>query len=371
MKQKPRRDDAAAARLRANGDPEELDRILQTECRRRAAKKLPATLLCQYFRFPTALSAEQCTSDALADIHAAMIPERARVVDLTCGLAIDAFHIARRAAAVTAVDIEPDVAAAVTHNAAALGLTNVTAVCADCRNWLQSATERFDVAFIDPARRGDRGQRLFSLADCRPDVVEMLPLIARVAPRLIVKMSPMLDIAQVLQQLPETACLHVLGTDRECKELVADVRFGFSGEPEITVHPHCLAFRPSQRREPKIFQGELQPGMIIGEPYPAVMKADPRGLLPGEQLHLNTHLWVNVPADFPGRRYVITSIEPFSSSNVRRLARQKPAASVAVRNFPLTADALRARLHAGESADVRLMGTTTVTSRVLLFLRPL
>lgn len=148
--------------LRAAGRPEELDKILQEECRQRASRKLAETLeACASFCFPTALSAEQCTSDALAEFHAGMIPEGSRVVDLTCGLAIDAFHIARRASEVTCMDIDPTVAAAAADNARALGLENVKALHADCLRWLEeNKGQVFDVAFIDPARRADDGSRL-------------------------------------------------------------------------------------------------------------------------------------------------------------------------------------------------------------------
>lgn len=375
MKRSPQRDDAAARRLRAKGNPGELDRIMQEECRRRAAKKLAATLLCPEFRFPTELSAEQCTSDALAVVHAAMVPEGAKVVDLTCGLAIDAFHLAAKASSVLAIDLDNRVAAAVEPNARALGLDNVKALNADCTQWLAECHERFDVAFIDPARRDDNGRRLFSLADCRPDVTELLPLISRVAQRLIVKMSPMLDISRVLSELPHTVRLHAIGTPTECKELVAEIEFGSRSEPEITAHTighPTLAFRRSECKAPALFTGTLEAGMILGEPWPAVMKADPRGLLPGLQLHPSTNLWVEVPEDFPGRRYEVTEVVPFSSSNLRNLARRGVSASVATRNFPLAADALRSRLKATENSRCRLMGTTVANgSRVLIFMRPL
>lgn len=87
---------------------------------------------------------------------------------MTAGLGIEAFHMARRAASVTAIEMNPPVAEAIEANAATLRLPNVTAVQADCREWLEQCRLTFDTIFIDPARRGDRGQRLYSLADCQP-----------------------------------------------------------------------------------------------------------------------------------------------------------------------------------------------------------
>ncbi len=55
----------------------------------KSQKKLPDTLKCKDFIFPTLLSEEQCTSDMLAEFHASLIDEGTTVADLTGGLGID------------------------------------------------------------------------------------------------------------------------------------------------------------------------------------------------------------------------------------------------------------------------------------------
>lgn len=347
---------------------------LQQECRRRAAKKLAATLLFPDFRFPTSLSAEQCTGDELAELHSAMVSEGARVVDLTCGLGIDAFHIARRASHVVAIDMDPIVAEAIEPNATALGLNNIYGVNADCSEWLKKCNEHFDYAFIDPARRGENGRRLFSLHDCKPDVIELLPEIKRIASHVIIKMSPMLDINAVLRELPETCRLHILGTTSECKELVAEVTGGFTGEPEIivqTVGKPTLRFRRNELSPVTSYANEVNTGDIIGEPWPTVMKAMAWGALSGTQLHPDTHLWLNPEADFPGKTYTVSRIEEFRSANIKRLAKEKISASVAVKNLPITAAELSKRLKVRESSTTRLLATTIFPSKkYFLFLNP-
>lgn len=375
MKKPHRKDDAAARLLRAAGRPDEVQRILQEECRRRAARKLAATLLCPDFRFPTSLSAEQCTSDALADFHASLIADGSRVVDLTCGLAIDAFHFAGKASEVVCIDIDPTVAACVADNAAALGLANVTAECADCRQWLEAhESERFDVAFIDPARRADDGSRLFSLAQCHPDVTQMLGSIARVAPRLIIKASPMLDISRVIGELNGVRRVRAAGTRSECKELLIEIEFGYDGPVGVSADTVGeISVTIGAESAPAVYARELLPDDTLGEPWPAVMKIAPRGQLGGEQLSGSTFLWRNPPLEsFPGNVYRITRVEPFASSVLRRLAKERIAASVAVRNFPLTAAALRERLKARESSECRLMATTLANGQqILAFLEPI
>lgn len=305
-----------------------------------------------------------------------MIPEGQRIVDLTCGLGIDAFHLARKSARVTAIDLDPTVSAAVEPNAKALGISNVTAVNDDCARWLKNASAgSYDICFIDPARRGEDGCRLFSLHDCRPDVTALLPEIFRVAGRLIVKMSPMLDIDAIIRELPGTQRVYILGTQGECKEIVADVRADFTGEPEIivqTIDQPDFRFIRGELPIAETFGGEIKPGDTIGEPWPTMMKANPRAALSGRKLHPETHLWLNPDPDFPGKLYKVERIEEFSSGNIKRLARQGLEASVAVKNLPITASELSKRLKVKESATSRLIGCTISPSRrLLLFLSPL
>ena len=370
-----RRDDAASRILRAAGNPNELDKILQDECRRRASNKLATTLLCENFRFPTALSAEQCTSDALAEFHASLIPSGAKVVDLTCGLAIDAFHIAKKAKEILCIDIDHDVAEAVGHNSRALGLTNVSVICGDCIDWLETNNDKeFDVAFIDPARRADDGGRLYSLSQCKPDVVAIIPLIFQIAPSIIIKASPMLDISKSISELPGVKAVHAVGTKSECKELLFELERNYVGPVKIiadTVGYSSLDLTPVEAPFNPTYADGINVGDLIGEPWPAVMKCTPRGLLRGVQLHPSTFLWKNPDEDFPGNIYKVIRIESFSSSNVRRLAKEQLSVSVATRNFPLTAEQLKDKLKSQESARCRLMATTiNSTNRLLIFLEP-
>lgn len=340
---------------------------LQDECRRRASRKLAATLLYDDFRFPTALSAEQCTSDEVAELHAGMLPPGLRVVDLTCGLGIDAFHLAGRAQSVTAIDMNPVVAEAIAHNANALGLSNVTAVCADCAQWLRdNPQEHFDVAFIDPARRGEGGKRVYGLHDCSPDVVAMMPEIARHASRLIVKASPMLDIVHLIrEEALRPQHIYAIGTRSECKELVLD--FDFTAAPceapmlsALTVGRPEFSFRYADEAPMRL--AEPAENLLIGEPWPAVMKTGGYNHLPGARLHPSTHLYILSEEEatrFPGSIYRIERVVPFGSSVLKRMGREGIDASVAVKNFPMTADELRRRLHARESSVRRLFGVTT------------
>lgn len=369
---KSRRDDYFAALLRANGNAAELNKIIQDKCRRKAARKLAATLASTPdFRFPTELSAEQCTSDDLADFHASLIAPGSSVVDLTAGLGIDDFHIARKASEVVSIELDPAVAGCLTPNARALGISNLTAINADSVSWItENRNRHFDVAFIDPARRASDGSRLYSLADCSPDVTSILNDIEQIASRLIIKASPMLDITKVISELRNVSAIYAVGTKSECKELIIDIRFGETTHPAIcaaTIGEPLFRLQPSDTE--RRYATEIREGDLIGEPFPSVAKLRPTEGFGGEQLHPSTLLWRNPSGNFPGQTYRVDRIEEFSSSAIRRLSREKIKASVATRNFTLSAEELRRRLKSEENSEMRLIATTLYPNeQKLLFL---
>ncbi len=355
--------------------------ILQIECRRKSRKKLAEELTCPTLFFPTALSAEQCTSDILADFHASLIRPGDTLLDLTCGLGIDVYHAACRASEVTAVDMNPEITEAVIHNAAALGHDNITAVTADCREFIKNTDKHYDIVFIDPARRGTNGERIYRLADCSPDVTSMLGDIAAVSNRLIIKASPMLDITQVLRELPDTTDIYVTGTSTECKEIVADITFDnrHSSEPVIHVMTPLYDFSFTQSEEASATPDYDLPaaGEYLYEPGAAVMTAAPFRLLSQcyglKKLHPNTHLYHSAAriTDFPGDTWHIDRVADFSSHEIKAIARQHDRLNIATRNFDMSADTLRKKLKVKDGGTQRLIAATLAdNSKAMLLLSP-
>ena len=380
-----RADDPTRLRLRYGKD--RADEILQIECRRKYAAKLGATLAANpRFIFPTALSGEQSTSDRLAAYHTTLIEPGSRVADLTAGLGIDAAALARTAAEVTAVEIDPAVADALRRNTA--GLANLNIVCADCREFCEKAAAeglRFDAVFIDPARRDGAGGRVYALADCRPDVVEMLPLLRRITARLIVKASPMLDITHTLGELPGAARVIALGTPSECKELDIVVDFGLEC-PDPLIETVTLgadgaewafALRRSEEENARAAYGVPHEGSYVYEPFPAVMKVGAMKLLAERfgltKLAPNTHAWWsdNLVEAFPGHIYKVAEVLPYASKHIKRYALRHPRVGVTARNFDIGADALRAKLGVSEGPG-RLFGLSDHRgNRLLVTTEPL
>lgn len=354
---------------------------------------------------PLEVSAQQATSARIALLHANLARNASSVLDMTFGLGMDARLMAmdptRR---ILGFDLREELVAAAKVNF--VGFPNVEVRLGDSVEYLRGYDgPAYDLVFIDPARRGCEGQRLYNLHDCQPDLIEILPLIQRKSCRLMAKLSPMLDVTQTLRDLPGISQLHIVEEGNECKELLAIVDFNkdTASTPEIVidrlVKGELRRFSFSLQDERTACQAADAPRPLLGqmpeagdcllEPSAATMKAAPFNLLarrfPVTALHPNTHLYLLSAAteddqrqaaeDFPGNKYVIEQALPFTSSNLKLMARSVDKADIVVRNMKgFTSDSLRKRLKIKPGGELRLYALTVASANgdtpMLLLVRP-
>lgn len=369
-------DDVFRLRLAVHGNAALEDACTQIECRRKTAKKLPQTLAAARFYFPNTLSAEQSTSDALAEFHASLVEPDSHVLDITAGLGIDAMHLSHRAASVDACDINPSLTAALDFNCRQARIENVKGLNCDSVEFIKACNaDCYDVVFIDPARRASSGGRLYALADCVPDVVSALPDIMRVSPRLIVKASPMLDLSRVNEELTGVSHLIAAGTTAECKEVIAVCERTETSIPLISAFTAGYGQFSFTRTEESLaipVYDTPKVGSLLLEPYPAVMKAAPFRLLSERfgiyKISVSTHLYLSpkVIADFPGKCYRIIDVFVFDKKGVKAIASAYPSLNIAVRNFPLSAEKLQAKLKIKTGGDLKMFAVTDNYNRKLM-----
>lgn len=363
-------------RLKYHGSPEKLWEILQAECRYKTASKLPDTLANPEFIFPSLAVAEMATSDAVAEIHAGMINDNGTVLDMTCGLGIDAFHFARKASEVTAIELNKESYETACHNVKALGLGNVEILEGDSIEWLAGNKRTFDTIFIDPARRDSAG-RHFALKECRPDVTASLGLLLERCDKLIIKCSPMVSIDAAIKELGVQCDVTLIGTRKECKEVVLIHTKDIAGETartirSVTVGGAEFVFSSDDENSASAMFGKPKAGGYLYEPYPSVMKSGGYRTLSSrfnlDKLHPNTHLYYSesVIDGFPGCHLEIEEVIPFSKQHVRAFAKKYPKINVATRNFPLSAPELVKKLKVKEGGDMMVFGSTDCDSEKIL-----
>lgn len=349
--------------------------VMQIECRKKAKNKIPELLANERFLFPKAISAEQCTHQQVAKFHASLFQPTDSVLDMTMGLGVDSYYISQRVASLKAIELDEEIAAAGAHNYA------FTVVNADSVAWLAQTDERFDAVFIDPARRGDGGARLYGLADCAPDVLSILPTIKAHAKRLYIKASPMIDVTQSMRDLaPHLTDVWAVSVKNECKELFFEVDFGAEC---ADVQLHALNFEAGGKQEFAVDSAALavegsygspSAGQYLYEPNASVMKIGAFAALtrqfPIQQIAKNSHLYYSddFVEDFPGRKFVIDSIIPFSGKEAKAVGKQHKQLNIATRNFRLSPDELKKRLKVRDGGDCYLFATTLANAEQVLLL---
>ncbi len=358
--------------------------VLQVECRHKLRRKIPELLAHERYLFPKAISAEQCTHQEVARLHASLFDPGDTVLDLTMGLGVDDYYIASRVRGLTAVELDPEIAAVGQYN---FGFLNpkVKVLQADSVQLLESMTaqERYDAIFVDPARRGEGGRRLYGLADCQPNVLAAMPLIMRHCNRLVIKASPMLDVTQSMRDLGEhLASVSAVSVKNECKELLFVLDFG-SEPSHVALHAlnydgdgwHDFATTAGATSTDEALQAANPvAGGYLYEPNASVMKLGCHAAVQAAtgtvQLAPNSHLYVGerLVTDFPGRKFLIKLVFPFSGKQVKALGKQWEQLNVAVRNFKLTAEALKKRLKVTDGGDGYLFATTLAGGNAVLLL---
>ncbi|MBR6183403.1 MAG: hypothetical protein IKQ76_02415 [Bacteroidales bacterium] len=348
-----------------------------------------------------------------------------RILDLTGGLGVDSWAFSQVAERVVYFEQNAELAAAAARNFAKLGADNI-----EVRNETvtpETELPEADLIYADPARRSAAGRKVFLLEDCTPDILTLLPMLLRKAPVVLLKLSPMADLAMLAGRLGSSLReIHVVESDGEVKELLCLlVRDSEPAEPQIIVamltgqfaasrsgqlppetsgdsagplplpaeagpsllrsrgwlrFPEAVAadvqqeglfcFRATEERAAEaVYAAGVQAGDTLLEPCPALLKAGafklPCGRWGLQKLAPSTHLYLGEAAPF-FKAWRVAEVLPFGATAFKQLKRSYPRAEVTARNLPLGSDALRKKLGVAPGGDVHIFGCRLADGRAVL-----
>lgn len=377
-------DDLNLLALQAHKHPEVDIRAALTQLagRQVAAVKLPRWAAVEDVLYPSRLAMEQCSSDATAAYKASVVAGRTgqgRFADLTGGLGVDCAALAAHFPQATYVERQEELCALAVHNFPLLGVGHVQVHWADCTTFLQQMPP-VDWIFIDPARRDAHGGKTVSVDRCEPDVAQLEESLLSKADRVLVKLSPMLDLSLALHELHRVVAAHVVSVDNECKELLLVLdREASMPADDVPVCCVNLGTRPSvplvftrneERQAVCLYASE--PGLYLYEPNASLLKAGAfrsvAFMYKVRKLHPNSHLYTSdTPvAGFPGRTFRLAGYCDFHKKGISRLLGGERRANLAVRNFPAMVAQLRRQLKLAEGGGRYLFATTLADGRKVL-----
>ena len=355
-----------------------------------ARTKLPLWADTDGIIYPKHLSLEQCTSQYIAQYKASIIErligKNFRMADLTGGFGVDCFFISRNTARTCYNEMSAELSSIVAENYKTLGRQDIEVSCIDAADFLSNQKDdSFDLIYLDPARRGNAGQKLISISDCQPDAVALQDDLLRVSRYVMLKLSPMLDISRALTEMRHVSRVMVIGLEGECKEITLLIERDFNGEPVIeavdirsdgTPEMPVSSAKSADTALPLPIASpeQLQPCTYISEPSAPYMKSALFRTIAARTgtalLHPDTHLFWSKekPEQFPGRTFKLEGIISFDKRSIAPLI--KSQANLSVRNFPQTAPQLQKSLKLKDGGTRYLIATTLSDGkRVLLDLK--
>ena len=354
-----------------------------------ARRKLPKWAACDGVIFPPHLSMEQCSSEPTAQYKLNLAMEWAERVghassmtDLTGGFGVDFSFTSCAFAAATYVERNEQLCHIVEHNLPLLGLNNATVVCADAVEYL-STVEPQTMLFLDPARRDEHGAKTVMLADCTPDVVQLLPQLLEKSRFTMLKLSPMLDWHKAVDDLRGTVReVHIVSVGGECKELLlvlstvveSELKVYCADLSTVSGSSSLFVYTPGSSAPVANSTFNIQHSTFLHEPNASIMKAgcfDELAAAYGvSPVSRNSHLFLSDEPveDFPGRSFVVERVTTMNKSELRKALVGIEKANIATRNFPLTVAELRKRLKIKDGGDVYIFATTTAEGEHLLLI---
>lgn len=336
--------------------------LQQVEGRERTADKLPTFAAIDDWWYPVRLSCEQCSSEATARYKASILPsfqggDGGRLLDLTGGYGVDTYFLSELFSHTDYVEQNAELCRIATHNFAAKPITIHHSTAED---FLASAGQ-YDLIFLDPARRDSYGGKVFRLEDCTPNVVELLPALLTHGKRIMIKLSPMLDITQAVTTLSQVMWdIYVVAIKNEVKEVL--LLSGGSGRItaiDLSKKEQVFTFtrEEEQATQTKMVNGTWSNGTWIYEPNAAILKAGAYKLVAQRfglrKLDVNTHLYTSetLVENFPGRVWKVKEPTPPLPKG-----KEIKQANVLVRNYPLTAEQLKKKLHLRDGGTAYVIG---------------
>ena len=354
--------------------------LQQIEGRERTADKLPTFASIPDWWYPVRLSCEQCSSELTARYKASLLSPLAlgegkeeRLLDLTGGYGVDTYFLSEQFTHTDYVEQNEELCRIAAHNFAlsqkskverqklSIAIHNTTA-----EDFLLSSPcgeAGWGLIFLDPARRDSHGSKVFRIEECTPNVVELLPTLLAHSKRLLIKLSPMLDLTQAVTSLSQVNWdIHIVAIKNEVKEVL--LLSGGTGQiTTIDLAQKDQAFVFTREEEQHcgldIRDGKL--ANYLYEPNAAILKAGAYKLVAQRfglhKLDVNTHLYTSRQfiENFPGRVWRITEKQNLKQANVL------------TRNYPLTPEHLKKKLHLRDGGTAFVIGCRVAGKPTLLY----
>ena len=367
--------DSVKLALKKNPFPEAsyAEIINQIISKMKAKKKLITWFSTTNIIYPEKISIEQTSSESTANYKSSLVSGE-KLIDCTGGFGVDDYYFSKQFKTVIHCELNADLSQIVKHNCEVLKVSNIECYQGDSTEILKQLNQKFDCIYIDPSRRNDAKGKVFMLADCLPNVVDLQDFYFQFTNTILIKTAPILDLQAVLLELKNVAQIHIVAVDNEVKELLWKIEKNFNESPEI-IAVNIEKSTPSITKieSSKSYSARYSlPKKYLYEPNAALMKSGGfeavSELYNVSKLHQHSHLYTTEEITaFPGRKFQIDAIIPFQKKEIAHYIQGKKM-NVSTRNFPIKPEEIKKKYKIQDGGIVFAFFTTNLNNEKIILL---
>jgi hypothetical protein len=341
----------------------------QILAKKKSEKKLPTWFSCKDIYYPNKISIEQTSSELTAAFKAKIVTGNS-IIDITGGFGVDSFYFSKQFKKVIHCEINSELSTNVKHNYQQLNAKNIETNAINGFDFLKETNDTFDCIYIDPSRRNDVKGKVFLLKDCLPYIPPKIDFFFTKANQILIKVSPILDITNTINELKNVKSVHIVAVHNEVKELL------FLLEKNYAESTNIIAVNIGKSKtdefsfeyKSKETSNFSEPFTYLYEPNSAILKSGGFHQISNKynvhKLEENSHLYTSESfIDFPGRAFKIVDILSYDKKKLKKLF-SKSKANITTRNFPKTVAQIRKEINIKDGGTNYLFFTTTINKNL-------
>jgi 16S rRNA G966 N2-methylase RsmD len=342
-----------------------MQEIVQQIKGRKVAEKKFSFLNKDKILFPPNLNLEQASSQNTAEFKAQFFKGK-KLIDLTCGFGIDAYFLSQNFKETTLVEQNEALLEVVKHNWEVLG-RKADFINQKLEDFLNGNNQKFDLIYLDPARRDNHNRKVFLLEDLSPNLIEIQEKLTEFSDEILVKLSPLIDLQHLVSSLQNIAKIWIVAVKNEVKEVLVNIK-----KTEVATQISCVNLHSNEPffefyfHEEKEIQAEYtSPQKYLYIPNNSVYKSGAFNLVSKRynfsKLHQNTHLYTSESKidGFSGRIFVVEELSP-------KEIKKGEQYNIITKNYPLKPDEIKKKYKIKDGGEDYLIFCTSVKGKHIL-----
>ncbi len=343
--------------------------VQQIKGKKTAEKKFPF-LLEEGIVFPPNLNLEQASSQSTAEYKAQDLRGKS-FLDLTCGFGIDAYFLSKDFEEVTLIEQNPELISIVENNWNRLN-RKALFINENLEVFLENNQQKFDVIYLDPARRDQQNKKKFLLEDLSPNLLEIEEKLHSISDKIMVKLSPLIDISYLISELKNISEIQIIAVRNEVKELLLIIENKEQRTKNEDIQILCVNLESDEPEflfnstDEKFAKSEFSESLdFLYIPNNSILKAGAFNIISErfglKKLHPNTHFYTSEhkAENFPGR---VLQIEKIEAKDLKKGEKY----NIISKNYPLKPEDIKKKYKLNDGGNHYLIFTQSVNGKEIL-----